>query len=67
MKPYKEVGKQLDKRKTELLKELELINSRIDGEILLEDIWNELGPYSNAISKDLRYRLQDYFGFNDSE
>jgi CDP-diglyceride synthetase len=43
------------------------INLRIDGESLLEDIWNELGPYTNALSNDLRYRLQDYFGFDDSE
>lgn len=34
---------------------------------LLEDIWLEVGPYDNTYSDSIRYKLQDYFGFNDDE
>jgi hypothetical protein len=34
---------------------------------LLEEIWTELGPYTDALPRELRYRLQDYFEFDDSE
>lgn len=38
-----------------------------EAERLLEEVWLELGPYTAHLSKDLRYKLQDYFKFDDSE
>lgn len=34
---------------------------------LLEEIWLELGPYTDKLPPELLSRMQDYFGFNDSE
>jgi hypothetical protein len=34
---------------------------------LLQEIWLELGPYTPHLSNDLRYKLQDFFKFDDSE
>lgn len=37
------------------------------AEQLLQEVWIELGPYTQALSTDLRHRLQDFFEFDDSE
>jgi hypothetical protein len=34
---------------------------------LLEEIWNELGPYNGVLSDHLRYKLNNYMKFDDSE
>lgn len=34
---------------------------------LLNEIWLECGPYNNEFSDKIRYKLQDYFNFNDDE
>jgi len=51
----------------ELENEIFVLQKKIEEEKLLRDIWLELGPYTNALSNDLRYRLQAYFNFDDSE
>lgn len=51
----------------ELENEIFVLQRQVDNENLLRDIWLELGPYTNALSNDLRYRLQAYFNFDDSE
>ena len=47
-----------------LLKE---INELKSAQNLLEEIWLEVGPYGREISDALRYKLQDFFNFDDSE
>lgn len=47
--------------------QLEALKKETTAHELLEKIWAELGPYSDAISVKLRYELQDYFEFDDSE
>lgn len=37
------------------------------AEELLMEVWTELGPYSQELSIGLRYKLQDFFQFDDSE
>lgn len=37
------------------------------AEELLKEVWAELGPYSQELSIGLRYKLQDFFQFDDSE
>jgi hypothetical protein len=51
----------------ELNDEISKLQKQLDVEELLQELWNELGPYSDALSNGLRYKLQDYFGFDDSE
>lgn len=35
---------------------------------LLEEVWREIGPYGNdPVSDKTRYKMQDFFGFDDSE
>lgn len=51
----------------ELEAQLEILRKQQDAHELLEAIWQELGPYTSHISNDLRYKLQDYFRFDDSE
>ncbi len=63
----KSFNTKLNQMQSDLIDQLHVINHMKDTENLLEEIWLELGPYSNAISTDLRYRLQDYFGFDDNE
>lgn len=47
--------------------QLEALKQETTAHELLEEIWLELGPYSDALSVKLRYKLQDYFAFDDSE
>lgn len=35
--------------------------------LFVEKIWNHTGPYSNEITNELRYEMQDLFNFDDSE
>jgi hypothetical protein len=51
----------------ELNEEIEALQKQLESEELLRDLWYELGPYSDALSNTLRYRLQNYFGHDDSE
>jgi len=38
------------------------------AESLLEDVWREIDPYgTGTVSKETRYKMQDFFGFDDSE
>jgi hypothetical protein len=50
-----------------LQNQIELLEYEVKEAQLLRDIWHELGPYSDALSNELRYRLQDHFEFDDSE
>lgn len=34
---------------------------------LLEEIWVEVGPYSNKLNNETMIKLQKYFDFDDSE
>lgn len=47
--------------------QIDNLERQIKTEELLEDIWLELGPYTNALPEKLQVRLQEYFGFDDSE
>ncbi len=38
-----------------------------EGVGLLEEIWSELGPYTDHLPIELRIKLQRYFNFDDSE
>lgn len=53
---------------------MELLNKLLDelqhlkdAKDLLESIWSELGPYNQALTEKTRYKLQDFFKFDDSE
>lgn len=46
---------------------MEEIDHLKEGQELLESVWSELGPYTNSLSNELRAKLQNYFGFDDSE
>jgi len=38
------------------------------GNKLLESLWREIGPYRERyIPDDLWFKVQDFFGFDDSE
>lgn len=51
----------------ELNAEIEKLQKQVEAEELLQDIWYELGPYTDALSNPLRRKLQEYFGHDDSE
>lgn len=57
----------MNERIRELQSEIARLESQMETEELLEDIWLELGPYTPHISEKLRYKLQDHFNFDDSE
>ena len=57
----------MNKRIIELHQQIIELENQIKREKLLDDIWVELGPYTDALTCELRYRLQDYFNFDDSE
>lgn len=46
---------------------IELLEESKEAQLLLEDIWLELGPYTNHISQGIVRRLQHHFNFDDSE
>lgn len=56
-----------NKRIEELKEELALLEKQQEAENLLQEIWLELGPYTPHLPNELRYKLQDYFKFDDSE
>lgn len=58
---------QRDRAITELEAQLAALREQASAEELLEAVWNELGPYTEHLSTELRYKLQDYFKFDDSE
>lgn len=44
------------------------IQRNIDGLLLLERLWMDIGPYSRGpISEETHIKLRDYFEFDDSE
>ena len=53
----------IDKLRAEIA-ELEM---RMEAEELLQAVWLELGPYTPHLTRELRYKLQDHFKFDDSE
>ena len=57
----------MNERIRELQAEIDKLEKSIKYESLLEAIWLELGPYTPHLSNELRYKLQDYFYFDDSE
>jgi hypothetical protein len=57
----------MNKRIKELKEEISKLQKQLKSEQLLQEIWLELGPYTNHLSRDLRHKLQDHFGFDDSE
>jgi|LakMenEpi03Aug12_release.lakeMendotaPanAssembly.Ray.scaffolds.fasta_scaffold3500737_2 hypothetical protein len=57
----------MNKRIKELKEEISKLEKQLKYEQLLQEIWLELGPYTNHLSRDLRHKLQDHFGFDDSE
>jgi hypothetical protein len=56
-----------NKRIEELKNEIAVLEKQVEAETLLEAVWNELGPYTPHLSTELRYKLQDFFKFDDSE
>jgi hypothetical protein len=56
-----------EQRMEELTQELNDLKKIGQAEDLLTEVWHELGPYTPHISRELRYKLQDFFGFDDSE
>lgn len=51
-----------------LEKTLEEINKLQEAYMLLEQVYLEHGPYGvDPISDELRYKINDFFGFDDSE
>ena len=34
---------------------------------LLELVWNDCGPYGGVLSQETLFKLQGFFGFDDSE
>jgi hypothetical protein len=57
----------IDKQVTVLKEKLYVLEQISTHQTLLEDIWNELGPYAPALTNKLQYRLQKHFNFDDSE
>jgi len=57
----------MNERIKELQEEINKLEKQMEDEKLLEAIWLELGPYTPHLSNELRYKLQDHFGFDDSE
>jgi len=43
------------------------INHLKEAEELLEEIWGELGPYTDKLSMELLIKLQRFMNFDDSE
>jgi hypothetical protein len=56
-----------DKQIAELKEQLYVFEQFSTHQTLLEDIWNELGPYAPTLTTELRHRLQKHFNFADSE
>lgn len=61
------IREQIAEQKRKLEHEIARLERDLNIVVLLEEVWLELGPYTSALSNDLRHRLQDYFGFDDSE
>ena len=57
----------MNQRLEKLRAEVKELEDRVAAEELLQAIWLELGPYTNALTNELRYKLQDHFDFDDSE
>ena len=57
----------MNERIKELQAEIDRLEKQMESEKLLQEIWLELGPYTPHLSKELRYKLQDHFKFDDSE
>jgi hypothetical protein len=57
----------IHQRIEELQAEIDSLQEHLETEKLLEAVWLELGPYTGALSNGLRFKLQDHFGFDDSE
>jgi hypothetical protein len=57
----------MNTRVKELRSEINKLEKQIESEELLEAVWLELGAYTPHLSKELRHKLQDHFGFDDSE
>ena len=57
----------MNERIRELQAEIDRLEKQMESEKLLQEIWLELGPYTPHLPDKLRYKLQDHFGFNDSE
>ena len=57
----------MNDRIRQLQKKIKRLEKQVQTEELLQAVWLELGPYTPHISNELRYKLQDYFGFDDSE
>ena len=51
----------------ELEAEIEKLQKQLTSEELLAEIWHQLGPYTAHLTRELRYKLQDHFDFDDSE
>ena len=51
-----------------MLEELKNEIKRLENALeLLNDVWRDCGPYENTITDETRYKLQDFFDFDDSE
>lgn len=61
------MNKEREKQIQQLKEQLAALEAQLTTEELLEKIWMELGPYTPHLSNELRYKLQDHFGFDDSE
>lgn len=51
-------------RLEQFMQEMELL---FKSKKLLDDIYAELGGYGGTISKELLMKLNDFYGFDDSE
>lgn len=47
--------------------EIEKLQESVTSQELLTEVWHELGPYTPHLTKELRFKLQDHFEFDDSE
>lgn len=51
-----------------ITKSMEELGLLFEAKSLLEQVYMEHGPYGDGkISDKLRYKINDFFGFNDSE
>lgn len=50
-----------------LQEEIERKERNLETIELLYSIWVELGPYTDALTKELKNRLRNHFKFDDSE
>lgn len=58
----------MNKTQLKLINDMhELFGVCIDAHCLLEEVYNELGPYTDQISPELMEKLNNYFGFDDGE